>query len=162
MNKIKAFLKNKLFIRSVLLISILLNILFIFFAKSPVIPISKQIIIGSTPPYDTENTVYLAHGVVAFRDKKDQPKNTYQVMTFYIDTQTKKTYVDEAFLLNDVLSFMGRSELVILSYNDNSKILTLSGDGWDKIVIDTEKKQVIEATDSTGDIIYLRSTWEVK
>lgn len=82
-------------------------------------------------------------------------------MTFYMDTDTKIVYVDESFLMDNTFSFMGRSKLEILSFDAQTKILTLGGDGWKKIIIDGEKKKVIEATDTTGDVVYLKSTWEI-
>jgi hypothetical protein len=56
---------------------------------------------------------------------------------------------------------MGRSEVKIVSFDETAKILTLTGNGWEKVVIDTDTKKVIEATDTTGDVVYLKSTWEI-
>jgi hypothetical protein len=162
MNKLKSIFISKNFYLSLLAVSFLMNIAFIFKINSPAIPISRGIIISDRAPFDKDDTIYLAHGVIAFQDKKNQPKEAIQIMTFYIDKITAKAYVDESLLLDNVLVSSGRSEMQIASYDKNTNTLILSGNGWTKVVIDGEKKQVIEATDTTGDVVYLKSTWDIK
>lgn len=160
--KILNIFRKKYIYRLLVIVSILLNILFIFFTNSPAVPLSRQVVIGSNTPYDNSDTIYLAHGVVAFQDKSDQPKETYQIMTFYMDAKSQEVFVDEVFFMGQVLTFMGRDKLDILSFDATSKILTLTGDGWKKVIIDGEKKQVVEATDSDGDVVYLKSSWDIE
>lgn len=148
--------------KSLIVLSFVLNILLLILV-TPLLRGSKEnIVIGSTPPYDNESTIYLAHGVVTFKNKEDQPKDTYQVATFYIDLETKKVFQEESILMDNVLTSLGRNELEVINYDDQTKIISLKGNGWEKVIIDVGKKELIEGTDTTGDVVSLRSSWDIK
>lgn len=153
--------KKKLVIRILAAVSVLLNVLLIFYIGSATASPARQIYTSSTPPYDKDDTVYLAHGAIAFKNKADQPKDTQQIITFYMDTETKTVYSEESVLMNNSILFMGRNKMDIVSFDPDSKILTLKGNGWEKVIIDGEKKRVMEATDTTGDVVYLKATWDI-
>lgn len=160
MNKIKTILLSKKLYIFLLLISVVGNIFLLSLISSPQ-PISKRLMIGNYAPTDSTGTIYLAYGVIAFRNKSDQPKNALQIVTFYADKETGRIYQDQNVLVGDVLTSLGREEMEIVSYDKNTNMLTLSGAGWSKVIINGSEKKVIEATDTTGDVVYLKSTWDI-
>lgn len=153
MNKLK---------KPLIVLSVTTNILLLIIAIPFLTNTKDKIVISSIPPYDNRSTIYLAHGVITFKNQSDQPKNTYQIATFYIDIGTKKVFQEESILMDNVLTSLGRNELEVISYDDQTKIISLKGNGWEKVLIDVEKKELIEATDTTGDVISLKSSWDIK
>ncbi len=161
MNKIKSILGNKKLYILLFLVSFAGNLFLLSVLDKPQLPISKRLIIGNYAPTDTNGTLYLAHGVIAFRNKSDQPKNALQIVTFYADKETGKFYQDQNILIGDSMTSLGREEMELVSYDKNTNMITLSGAGWSKVIINAPEKKVIEATDTTGDVVYLKSTWEI-
>lgn len=163
MSKIKKLFNSKWFLGTLLLISFLFNLLFAFTNfSSPYVPLSKKINFANRAPYDTTDTIYLAQGVIAFNDKEMQPKDGMQIVTFYMDKVTGKVYQDEILVLENVMVHSSRSELQIISFDKNTNLVTLSGNGWEKVVIDGSKKEAIQLTDTTGDVVTLKNTWEIQ
>ena len=163
MTKIKNLFNKKWFYVSIFSISVLLNILFGFTNFTPsYLPVSKRIAVSSDAPYDTTDTLYLAHGVVAFNEKEKQPKTTLQIMTFYMDKTTQKVYTDESYLMDNVIGFTSREEMETVSFDKNTGLITLKGNGWEKVIIDIGKKKAVQLTDTTGDVVTLKSSWEIQ
>lgn len=119
-------------------------------------PIISKLYISSSISDSDISLKEIAAGVVTFENPLNQPKSTLQYDSILYDLNTEKVYLFETMFIDNAVTHFTYT-MNVDKYDSDLKYLYLSGNGYDKIIVDMKNFKTVEMLDTDGDRVNLRS-----